>query len=139
MTDRPVLSLRAVVPVSLIIATVVLFAPAAQAVTRFREFPLTAGSGPIEIASGPDGNLWFTELDGNRIGRITTAGLITEFPVPDPPIAIAAGPDGNLWFVGNFDGVRPDDSGWGPHAVPRRRGRSTGDHDRARREPVVHR
>ena len=31
---------------------------------------------------GPDGNLWFTESDGNKIGRITTGGVITEFPIP---------------------------------------------------------
>ena len=30
---------------------------------------------------GPDGNLWFTEFAGNKIGRITPAGTITEFAV----------------------------------------------------------
>ena len=29
---------------------------------------------PNGIATGPDGNLWFTEADGNRIGRITPTG-----------------------------------------------------------------
>ena len=33
-------------------------------------------------SSGPDGNLWFTEYGGNKIGRITTAGVITEFAIP---------------------------------------------------------
>ena len=34
--------------------------------------------------AGPDGNLWFTEPnDGNSIGRITTSGKITEFPIPE--------------------------------------------------------
>jgi hypothetical protein len=49
---------------------------------------------------GPDGNLWFTEGPGNAIGRITTAGVITEFPFPDTTrtFGITAGPDGNLWF-----------------------------------------
>jgi streptogramin lyase len=47
------------------------------------EFPVpTAGSGPEAITTGPDGNLWFTEAAGNRIGRITPAGVITEFPLP---------------------------------------------------------
>ncbi len=32
--------------------------------------------------AGTDGNLWFTEADANQIGRITPAGVITEFPVP---------------------------------------------------------
>ena len=38
----------------------------------------------------------------NQIGRITTAGVITEFPIPTAgsgPAGIAAGPDGNLWFT----------------------------------------
>ena len=57
---------------------------------------------PAGIAAGPDGNLWFAELSGNKIGRITPAGVITEFLVPSSsstPYAIAAGPDGNLWFT----------------------------------------
>src|SRR5262249_59552519 len=41
---------------------------------------------------------------GNSIGRITTAGVITEFPLPDTTrlFGITAGPDGNLWFT-EFD------------------------------------
>ena len=34
----------------------------------------TPQSAPWEIAAGPDGALWFTELLGNKIGRITTDG-----------------------------------------------------------------
>ena len=54
------------------------------------------------ITAGPDGNLWFTESTANQIGRITTAGVVTEFPIPTAgsgPVGIAAGPDGNLWFT----------------------------------------
>ena len=57
---------------------------------------------PPGITAGPDGALWFTELDGNKIGRITTAGTITEFTIPtggSNPIGITAGPDGALWFT----------------------------------------
>ena len=35
-------------------------------------------SGPAGITSGPDGNLWFTEHSGNRIGRLSTTGTLTE-------------------------------------------------------------
>src|SRR5437870_13761029 len=35
-----------------------------------------------DIASGPDGALWFVEGATNEIGRITTAGVITGFPIP---------------------------------------------------------
>jgi streptogramin lyase len=47
--------------------------------------------------------MWFTEYNGYAIGRITPAGLITEFALP--PTAshglsgIATGSDGNLWFT----------------------------------------
>jgi streptogramin lyase len=57
---------------------------------------------PPGICNGPDGALWFTEYSGDRIGRITTSGVITEYPVPtsgSEPVWIAAGPDGALWFV----------------------------------------
>jgi eukaryotic-like serine/threonine-protein kinase len=38
------------------------------------EFPVpTASSSPSGITAGPDGNLWFTEYDGNKIGRITSS------------------------------------------------------------------
>jgi virginiamycin B lyase len=72
------------------------------------EFGGVTGS-PSRITAGPDGNLWFTEpfpFD-NRIGRITTAGVITEFQLTSPssPQDIAAGTDGNLWFT-EFDGER---------------------------------
>lgn len=54
------------------------------------------------IAPGPDGALWFVEWGNAAIGRITTDGVATSFPLPDRasrPTAIAAGPDGNLWFT----------------------------------------
>jgi uncharacterized repeat protein (TIGR01451 family) len=64
----------------------------------------TAGAVPKDITAGPDGALWFTELDANQIGRITTAGTVTEFALngstPEAsPDGITAGPDGNLWFT----------------------------------------
>ena len=39
----------------------------------------TSASNPYQIVTGPDGNLWFTEEGAAKIGRITTAGIITEF------------------------------------------------------------
>src|SRR5262249_57063243 len=63
---------------------------------------------PGSIATGPDGNLWFTESNHNivtgifsQIGRITPSGVVTEFPLAPAtfPGAIIAGPDGNLWFT----------------------------------------
>lgn len=60
----------------------------------------TIGRG--SIVNGPDGNLWFTEWSVGAIGRSTTAGEITSFPIPggrSRPSGIAVGPDGNLWFT----------------------------------------
>lgn len=60
------------------------------------------------ITPGPDGNLWFTASEAGeaRLGRITTAGVITEFILPVVPstvgrplAGIASGPDGNLWIT----------------------------------------
>jgi virginiamycin B lyase len=54
------------------------------------------------ITAGFDGNLWFTEYTGNKIGRITPSGTITEFTIPTPsstPLGIVSGPDGAIWFA----------------------------------------
>lgn len=59
--------------------------------------------GPISIAKGPDGNLWFTGIfRKGMVGRITPAGVVTEFSLPDPggvSYGISSGPDGYLWFT----------------------------------------
>jgi streptogramin lyase len=34
---------------------------------------------PINIAVGPDGNIWYTQ--GTWVGRVTAEGTITEFPL----------------------------------------------------------
>jgi len=71
---------------------------------------------PTDIVAGVDGALWFTQSAGGNpgdgrtyfqasIGRITTAGSYTSYPVPAsaskvPGLdAITLGPNGNLWFT----------------------------------------
>jgi virginiamycin B lyase len=62
---------------------------------------------PLDIAAGADAALWFTESQfsaggGNKIGRITTAGAVTEYVIPTRdalPVHIARGRDGSLWFT----------------------------------------
>src|SRR5215471_8310479 len=53
------------------------------------------------VTTGPDGALWFTGSGQTikEIGRITTAGAITEYPLSNTPAGIVTGPDGALWFT----------------------------------------
>lgn len=64
-------------------------------VTTLRAFP----GAPI---LGPDGALWFGESQqgsGGQIGRITTDGAITEYPLKGSNDARLVGSDGNLYFT----------------------------------------
>ena len=58
---------------------------------------------PAEITVGPDGNIWFLDPATPAIGKITPAGVLTEFTsglVPGAmPETLTAGADGNLWFT----------------------------------------
>jgi virginiamycin B lyase len=63
---------------------------------------------PYAIVAGPDGALWFTDSNlgvqsngHDAIGRITTSGAVTEYPLSpsSSPFGITAGPDGALWFT----------------------------------------
>jgi hypothetical protein len=69
----------------------------------------TSNAAPVGITAGPDGALWFTESGGggsNKIGRINSAGAITEYPLSHlgQPWGIAAGSDGALWFTESLGG-----------------------------------
>ena len=65
---------------------------------------LNSGAAPREIAAGPEGNMWFADEGNTTIGRITTAGVVTQYPVPNllslgESFGITTGPDGALWFT----------------------------------------
>jgi virginiamycin B lyase len=56
----------------------------------------------MHIVVGADKNLWFTEVGGNALGRITTAGMLTEFPFGaknTSPDGITMAPDNRIWFT----------------------------------------
>jgi virginiamycin B lyase len=62
----------------------------------------SAESGPFGIAVDREGNVWFTEVFGNKVGRIFPDGNVTEYDVPTPfagPSGICASPDGSVWFT----------------------------------------
>jgi streptogramin lyase len=75
---------------------------------------ISPGARPAGITTGPDGNLWFTEFAGRRIGRMVVlpgngiVGEVTEFTqgitAGDFLTDITAGPDGNVWYILNVGG-----------------------------------
>jgi streptogramin lyase len=65
-------------------------------------------SEPDAMTSGPDGNVWFIDQQSGHdaAGRVTPAGVITEFPLASTPWGITPGIDGNLWVpIGDMGGV----------------------------------
>src|SRR5580704_1169270 len=84
-------------------AMTVLTSGVASAQPTINEFPTpTNASAPLTVTAGPDGNVWFTEFTGHKVGRITPGGTVTEFTPPTSfsgPWGITTGPDGNLWFT----------------------------------------
>ena len=62
---------------------------------------------PYQIAQDGKGNVWFTELFGNKIGEITTSGALEEYPVPKfgnvsdvEPSGITIDQESNsIWFT----------------------------------------
>ena len=66
--------------------------------------------GPLGIALGPDGNIWYT--GENAIGKISPAGGTPEVfslaGLSNEPVlarAITAGPDGSLWFTTDSNSI----------------------------------
>ncbi|KRC66494.1 hypothetical protein ASE12_18000 [Aeromicrobium sp. Root236] len=70
------------------------------------EAPVVAGAVSLARLSGialtPGGDIWFTEIDRDRIGRQNQDGSVTRFSAGitpgSQPGGITMGPDGNLWF-----------------------------------------
>jgi virginiamycin B lyase len=71
----------------------------AQRWDKMAEFPVPTPyfSTLSDITSGPDGALWYVDSNRNVVGRMTTAGSITEYSVCCSPQSITSGPDGALW------------------------------------------
>lgn len=61
------------------------------------------------IRTAPDGTMWFTMVDVNKVGRITTQGKITEYALPETTTGtnegtydLAIASDGTIWVVYDF-------------------------------------
>ena len=82
--------------------------PGTGAITEFSS-GLVPNGGLRDIVPGPDGNVWFAQLNNpGHIGKITPSGAITEvatggvtpgFTANVNPVGIATGPDGAVWFT----------------------------------------
>lgn len=70
-------------------------------------YPYNPSSRPFAIALDNDGNVWFTEIAGNKIGRlnpITNEILEWLFPIKlGFPMSIAIDPSGNAFFTTDAD------------------------------------
>jgi virginiamycin B lyase len=62
---------------------------------------LPAGSDPVGIAVGPEGNAWVAMWEADAIDRITPTGARTRFLLPagSRPNDLVLGPDGAFWIV----------------------------------------
>ncbi|HEY2536534.1 MAG TPA: hypothetical protein VGI24_06075 [Solirubrobacteraceae bacterium] len=62
---------------------------------------------PEDIAAGVEGNLWFTEIKGDKIGKINSVGTMKTYSVPSGhgPRAIARGAEGDMWFTENVEKI----------------------------------
>jgi streptogramin lyase len=79
------------------------------------DFTVPGGGLVRGIVSGPDGALWFTVCPGPptcEVGRITTTGSITLYPVGGSQLKqITNGSDGNLWVADSGEIHRVTTSG----------------------------
>src|SRR5437868_11108110 len=60
--------------------SVVIMGATAMAGTISESAVPTTNAQPFGIAAGLDGSVWFTEVAGNKIGRLSVGGTFTEFP-----------------------------------------------------------
>jgi virginiamycin B lyase len=63
---------------------------------------LAAGSGPVRMTTGADGNLYVTESKKHAVAEITVPGKVVSLiglPVGAAASRIVSGPDGNLWVT----------------------------------------
>ena len=100
------LSTRMALVIALMLLSLAATAGGSEPTVTIFSAGIGSGSGPNGIAAGPEGDMYFTEYHGEKIGRITQAGVITELPTEGQaqlspgahPAGIVAGPDGNMWF-----------------------------------------
>jgi virginiamycin B lyase len=90
-----------------LLLAVALTAPAASppTVTEYSA-GIPSGAQPAAIVAGPGGDMWFAEPGANAIGRISSSGVVTQYPIPASTpggrgiSALTVGPSGaDVWFT----------------------------------------
>jgi virginiamycin B lyase len=70
---------------------------------QLTEFPLLnpSSSGVLDVTAGPDAAVWFTDEQADAVGRLTTAGVLTSYPLSplSGPVGITVGFDRDIWFT----------------------------------------
>lgn len=112
MRTVPGRALRGLAAVAAVAALAVAPSAVAAPVGKITRFSEGFRGQPLDLAAGPDGNVWFTDSGTGSaapaVGRITPSGRITEFNVGLPPGSfdagdylrnISRGPGGYLWFT----------------------------------------
>ena len=90
-----------------LLCTMMLFAAAAMAAAPsvdIKEYDLPAAkSFPHDPTLAPDGSLWYTAMQTNKLGRLDPkTGEFKEYPLKTPnsgPHGLVADKDGNIWFT----------------------------------------
>jgi streptogramin lyase len=81
---------------------------ATVAVFPWTEYTVAAGAWTRGMTKGPEaGTFWFSNYGTGKVGKITTAGAITEYKLSlsgpfEGPLGIVTGPDGNVWVASNI-------------------------------------
>jgi virginiamycin B lyase len=69
---------------------------------QIEEYQLAAGARPMGISSDEKGNVWFTEWGSKSLGKITTAGVLLEIPIPGAafrPTEMIRDQEGFIWVL----------------------------------------
>jgi streptogramin lyase len=74
-----------------------------------KECTIPSGSAsPFGFALGPDKRMWFTEFNTGNVGAVTSACVVTEYPLGFSPAQsndIKLGSDNNLWETTDHNGI----------------------------------
>ena len=76
--------------------------PITGAITASTSYTLpSATSAYLATGTSPDGNIWFANVNNNKITSVTPTGTFTEYTLPSGTSTsrLTAGPDGALWFT----------------------------------------